>query len=411
MNGCFECEVFPSLSVAPIGMQKTAADGTAQLSKSAARTPAAYVEVLRAPDATIEDRSLALEGLIKLKKQAAPARGELVMTLQRREWQLTWKALKALKTAGLCADCVSEIIDSIDVVAAAPSNKRHNLEAALNAAVKAAGAAVKSDLHKVMERVWLCQQDERKDPERVEADRSESNAIHMQEGSTTRYFQARRTESAAALEKSRENWAEYMKASAQNDADEDRQRVASGVLLECGKHVTDEVVAQVMANLQAASAVLRVRALELATFPMVDACAANGLPAILEAIARATVDADDYLRGEAAVAAGLLIERDSCSYKRPPIKLTPAQTSTLQRHLLALLDDPKDYVLDCVLDAMEDEFMMDGDVFGKFDDRKRRRPSAAQYRAAYLAKYPELANEDVEESAPSNAASKRVKTE
>lgn len=392
-------------------MQKTAADGTAQLSKSAARTPAAYVEVLRAPDATIEDRSLALEGLIKLKKQAAPARGELVMTLQRREWQLTWKALKALKTAGLCAECVSEIIDSIDVVAAAPSNKRHNLEAALNAAVKAAGAAVKSDLHKVMERVWLCQQDEREDPEIVEADRSESNAIHMQEGSTTRYLQARRTEGAAALEKNRENWAEYMKASAQNDADKDRQRVASNVLRECGKHVTDEVVAQVMANLQAASAVLRVRALELATFPMVDACAANGLPAILEAIARATVDADDHLRGEAAAAAGLLIERDSCSYKRPPIKLTPAQTSTLQRHLLALLDDPKDYVLDCVLDAMETEFMMDGDVFGKFDDRKRRRPSAAQYRAAYLAKYPELANEDVEESAPSNAASKRVKTE
>jgi hypothetical protein len=122
------------------------------------------------------------EGLIKLRKQAAPppARDELVMALQQREWQLTWKCLKALKSAGLCASCVSDIIDSIDVVAAAPSNKRHNLEAALNAAVAAAGAAVKNDLHKVTERVWLCPQAFIEFPERTEADRSSSNAIHMQ---------------------------------------------------------------------------------------------------------------------------------------------------------------------------------------------------------------------------------------
>lgn len=395
-------------------MQKTSAGGTAQLSKSVARTPAAYAEVLRTSDATIEEREQALEGLIKLRKQAAPARDELVMTLQQREWQLTWKALKALKTAGLCASCISNIIDSIDVVAAAPSNKRHNLEAALKAAVTAAGAAVKSDLHKVMERVWLCPQACIELPERIEADRSESNAIHMQEGSTARYFEARRKESGGASAKNREIWAEYEKASAQNEADEDRQRVASSVLQACGKHVTDEVVAEVMTSLRAESAALRARALMLAAFQLVDACSAHGLPAIVEAIVHASVDADDHLRGEAAVAAGQLIDRDRYAYGRQASKLTPAQTSTLQRQLLAMLDDPEECVRSCVGDAMEDEFLMDDGLFDKGDDagkRKRCRPSAAQYRAAYLFKYPEFANEDGGDSGLSNAASKRAKTE
>jgi hypothetical protein len=71
-----------------------------------------------------------------------------------------------------------------------------------------------------------------------------------------------------------------------------------------------------------------VTALTLATFPLADACAANGLPVIVEAIAHASVDANDRLRGEAAVAAGLLIERARCASGRQASKLTPVQTSS-----------------------------------------------------------------------------------
>ena len=408
--------------VAPLSVGLSA-DRTALSKAVVTRTPAPYAETLRNAASTMEECELALDCLIKLGRKAAPVYSELVMTLHKREWRLTWKALKVLKTAGLCARAVGEIIDSIDVVASAPE-KRFNLEAALKAAATEAGVAVQSHFHKVMERVWLC-------PntgliERPEIDRSESNAT-------------------AEKQKRLNLWAEFEKASAQSTADVERQRVAMGVLEACCKQVTDEGVAQVMTNLQQADcARLRATALTVATLHLLDACTAQGggLAKIVEAIARAALDDDAYLRGEAAAAAGLLLERHEGHHAGLPKRcevhqLTPAQTATLRRRLVALLGDPHDSVRSCVIDAMEDEFLMEawmegdhlvvgnefvepieatpappplpssslpvvvyrdeGDEDMENEGRKRRRkPSAAQYRAAYLAKYPDAADDAVE---------------
>ena len=323
---------------------------------AAARTPMEQITMRSDAAAGLEARLAALDALVKLGKRAAPALPEIVSQLGRARdtsngWNLAWKALKALKTAGVAAQVPADIIAAIDVVATAPSNKRHNVETALNAAAVAAGDAITPHLSQVLRHVWLIQTHE-EDPPHMPTDHTASDHLKAQEGTSARYFQLRRDEYAAAAEERQRRWAAFHEREKECDRNEALRQVAKGVLQACAAHAADLVPA-VLANLHAPCAKLRCEALSLCNLTLLKLVSSTeeSLALVLEACTRAARESDEHLRGEAAVTAGALLQQDrdehlpgGLSY-RPGTKrkrsapLPPAGRTVLRRLLISLLDD------------------------------------------------------------------------